>query len=369
MIKQLPEFFKYINAKSPVDLRTFWISFVTVALVVILSKLGVKPPEFFHLPTSVNLQMISPQQEKSDVLELIKPKLEQKTNAFYLKKPTSFIPVTNAGNEYENATAYGVIDYDTGEVLLQKNFDTKTHVASLTKIMTAVVALDLASSAEEFEVSQKAAEIIPTKIGVSVGEKLAVEKLLNALLLTSANDAAEVIKEGINKKYGEDVFIQAMNEKAKTLKLFDSRFDNPQGFDSIRNFSSVADLAVLSHYALENYSIIAEIAKKDYQFYSPNNNHKQIDLYNWNGLIGVYPGAFGLKIGNTGWAKYTTVVSAQREGKKVLVVLLGAPGVLERDLWSARLLDLGFEKLAGLLPANIGEDELMQKYSSWKYWN
>ena len=98
-------------------------------------------------------------------------------------------------------------------------------------------------------------------------------------------------------------------------------------------------------------------------------NHKQFDLYNWNGLLGVYPGIFGVKIGYTENAQKTTIVASQRDGKKVLVVLLGAPGVLQRDLWASQLLDQGFEKLANLSSINITEEELREKYSTWKYWN
>lgn len=103
-------------------------------------------------------------------------------------------------------------------------------------------------------------------------------------------------------------------------------------------------------------------------FYPQDDNHKQADLYNWNGLLGVYPGVKGVKIGNTEDAGYATTVLAEREGKKILVVLLGAPGVLQRDLWPSMLLDIGFEKL-GLKPIGITEDQLRAKYSTWKYWN
>lgn len=368
MLGEILDWLKSINDKSPINLRSFWISFVAVALVVILSRLGIKPPGIFNLQT-INFKIVNSQPQKINVLESIKPRLEQKQNNFQLKNSTSLIPSTYAVEEYNKATAFTVIDYETGEVLAEKNFNTKTHIASLTKIMTAVVALDLASVDEEFEVSASASNMIPTKIGVATGEKLKLDELINALLLTSANDAAEIIKEGIDKKYGENVFVTAMNEKARLLNLSASRFDNPQGFDSIRNFSTVEDIAILSHYALEQYPLIAEVAKKEYQYYGANQSRGQMDLYNWNGLVGVYPGTFGLKIGNTDWAKYTTVVASQREGKKVLVVMLGAPGVLERDMWASQLLDLGFEKLGGIAPLNITELQLNQKYSSWKYWN
>ena len=84
--------------------------------------------------------------------------------------------------------------------------------------------------------------------------------------------------------------------------------------------------------------------------------------------MGVYPGVKGIKIGNTDKASYTTIVLSKREGKRILAVVLGAPGVKERDLWASQLLDLGFEKL-GISAVNITEAQLEAKYSSWKYWN
>lgn len=86
-------------------------------------------------------------------------------------------------------------------------------------------------------------------------------------------------------------------------------------------------MAVLSYYALKNYPLLAEIVKKDYVRLPANEYHKQFDLYNWQGLLGVYPNVFGLKIGNTDAAGTTTSIAAERDGKRILVVLLGAPDV------------------------------------------
>ncbi|MCL5784297.1 MAG: hypothetical protein M1142_03015, partial [Patescibacteria group bacterium] len=217
--------------------------------------------------------------------------------------------------------------------------------------------------------SYKAASIEPTKLGLIPGQKLTLEELLNGSLLTSANDAVQVIKEGVDEEYKANVFIEAMNLKAKDLGLKNSRFENPQGFDGQSHYSTAEDLAVLTAYALKNYPLISDVVKKDYQFYPTNQNHKQIDMYNWNGLVDVYPGVFGVKIGNTDKAGYTTIVGAQREGKRVVAVVLGAPGVLERDLWASQILDLSFQKLGNLEPVNVTENQLKDKYSTWKYWN
>ncbi len=307
--------------------------------------------------------------EDISVFDTIKPRLEQKVNSFRLHKNASLIPQAVAASDYENANAYAVVDLDTGEIITEKDSDIPYSIASITKVMTAVVALDLASPDDSFAVSQKAADIEPTKIGVVAGETMTLDELLHASLLTSANDATEVIKEGIDEKYGEEVFIDAMNSKAAFIGMDQTRFANTQGFDDQNHYSTAHDLALLAHYAMNNYPLIREIVAKDYEFLPENKQHKQFDLYNWNGLLDVYPKTYGIKIGNTGDAGVTTMVASERGGKNIAVILLGAPGVLERDLWAAQLLDVGYEQTIGLDPIVVTDEELRAKYSTWKYFN
>lgn len=304
---------------------------------------------------------------KKTFSESVLPKLAQNTDTIDLKKDISLIEVSRAGNHFDEANAYIVVNTETGEIITEKNSGKPQSIASLTKVMTSVVALDLASPEQLLTVTQKAADTDPTKIGVVTGEKMKLEELLEAALLTSANDAVEVIRSGIDELYGEEVFVKAMNEKAKVLGLKSSQFTNPQGFDHKNHLSSPEDLVKLSVYALENYPLIAKIAADDYQFLAKSENHKQFDLYNWNGLVGVYPGTKGLKIGYTDDARHTTIVTSTRENKTIMSVVLGAPTGLERDLWAAQLLDYGFQKTAGLEPINVTESQLKEKYSTWKF--
>lgn len=321
-----------------------------------------------------NFHSVFPKSQKveyaaSQNIERIRNLLQQKANDFKLIKPFGLIPITRAVSVFDRASAYIVVDLGGGEVLAEKDSFLRLPIASLTKVMSAVVLLDLSNPKDEFEVSQKAVLTDPTKIGVAAGQKMKLEELLPAVLMTSANDAAEVIKEGIDKNYGDGGFVKAMNYKAEFLGLQNTHFENAQGFDNENNYSSAEDLAILANYALENYPIIADIARQDYRFLPADSNHKQFDLYNWNGLLGVYPGVKGLKIGYTDDAKHTTIVVAEREEKKILVVLLGAPSVIERDLWVSQLLDLGFNKSVGLSSVSITKDQLKQKYSTFKYWH
>lgn len=308
-------------------------------------------------------------EQKIETVETLRPKLEKKPAKFTLKQPAILVPQTYAAEDIDNAAAYAVIDLDTGEILKEKNGDERLPVASITKVMTAVVALDLAEPAEVFTVDEQAASMIPTKINIVPGERMSLDELLHASLLTSANDATEQIKNGIDTKYHDKVFIDAMNVKAGFLKLHNTHFQNAEGFDNPDNYSSAHDLAVLAHYAMTNYPLIADIVKKDVTVLESNANHSRFNLYNWNGLIGVYPGVHGIKIGNTGDAGKTTMVYSNRGGKQLVAIVLGAPGIIERDMWAAQLLDLGYEQTLGLPPVNVSEEHLLAKYGTWQYTN
>lgn len=298
----------------------------------------------------------------------IEQKLEENPNTFSINQPFSLTSSADATTNYANAKSYIAVDMASGQILAEKNSTTAFPIASLTKIMSAVVALDLMKPTDEVTISSHAARMSPTKIGVVPGEKMTVDELLRAMLMTSANDAAQAMADGVNAKYKQDIFVAAMREKAKLLHLSGSYFTNPEGFDIGHNKSSAHDLAVLSVYALSHYPVIADIVQTQYMQLPANSFHKQFDLYNWNGLLGVYPGVTGMKIGNTNAAGYTTVVSATRQGHTILAVLLGAPGILERDEWASSLLDTSFA-FFGIDPARIVSFDLLQKYSTWQYWN
>lgn len=328
----------------------------------------------FLLGTSsyfINRPTLTPdfKNKNQDVWISVVRKLDAVPNTFSLSSLVSLVPAVHASAVYDNAKSYIAIDENTGEIIAEKNATEPLPIASLTKIMSSVVALDLARPEDLLTVSRKASQMVPTKIGVVPGQKMTVDELLHAMLMTSANDAAQAVADGVNDKYKANIFVDAMNEKARFLGLSQTHFANSQGFDDTHNKSSAHDLAILSTYALTKYPLIRQIAGEDYIQLPSSTLHKQFDLYNWNGLLDVYPGAYGLKIGNTEDAGYTTVVSATREGHSILVVLLGAPGVLERDLWAAALLDDAFASFYNLPPVNILSSQLQEKYATWQYWD
>ena len=236
---------KVINDISKIDpvygLKVIAISALAVFLMALVPKLRVAPALF------------SPNVEKVDALDLVKSKLSAVPNTFKVKGDLSLIPQSFAASDFDSASSYEVIDFNTGKVLLSKDPDKKLPIASLTKLMSSIVALDISSPNEVFQVSNTAAGIEPTRIGVIAGQKMSLQELLEGSLMTSANDAIEVVREGIDTDYQDNsLFVRAMNQKAHDLGLKNSHFTNPQGFDDPNHYSSASDLAVLAHYALSN---------------------------------------------------------------------------------------------------------------------
>jgi len=258
------------------------------------------------------------------------------------------------------------VNFATGEVYFNYNSDKRLPMASTTKIMTAMVALDLASLDEQFIVEEAATKVEPTVVGLRVGEKLTTKELLEGGLLTSGNDAVGVLAQGIGEKYGgnQDLFVAAMNEKAKLLGLKNTHFTNPQGYDDLEHYSTAEDLVAISHYALTNYPAIAKIVDLKEDFIQANASHHSFNLPNWNMLIDTYPGADGVKIGNTGEAGHTTVASATRGGQRIISVVLGADGILKRDMAASELLNVGFQHV-GIAPFMMTEDILRNRIKDW----
>jgi D-alanyl-D-alanine carboxypeptidase len=258
------------------------------------------------------------------------------------------------------------VNFADGEVYYSYNANTKLPMASTTKIMTAMVALDLASLEERFTVSRSATEVEPTVMGAYEGEQLTNRELIKAAMIMSANDAAQILAEGIGAKYGgdEELFVQAMNEKARILGMENTSFRNPQGYDDPEHYSTCEDLVKMSHYALTNYPEITRIVKQKDEVLEENDFHHKMWLPNWNMLIDTYPGADGVKIGNTGEAGHTTVASATREEVRIMSCVLGAEGILKRDMAAAELLNVGFSK-NNIAPYPMDEDLLRTRIRDW----
>jgi serine-type D-Ala-D-Ala carboxypeptidase (penicillin-binding protein 5/6) len=235
-----------------------------------------------------------------------------------------------------------VINLDNGQILYAKNAHQPLPIASLTKIMTALVALETAPLDAKMIVSHQAVQVGEATMNLSEKEKLTLEELLYGLILVSGNDAATAIAENIAGRV--PLFTNLMNEKASQLNLYQTKFYNPHGLDqngTPPNQSTTYELAILSYHALKKFPQLKKTAATDNITINASEDHKEYFLNNLLGLERTYPGLSGLKPGYTDSAGYCLVGIAKRETNEVMVILLNSPN-LKEDL--TKLLDYWLAK-------------------------
>lgn len=238
------------------------------------------------------------------------------------------------------AESYLAIDLSSGRFLLQKDIRKRMPVASLVKIMTALVALERGDLEEKIVVSKEAAQIGEDSMGVSEGEKLTLEELLWGLLLPSGNDAAEAIAQGLAGR--REVFINWMNSKAREIGLKDTYFINPSGLDEEqKQYSTAYDLMVITFWALK-YPKFREIVKTPYHFIPYSKEHKAFHLFTQVNLLRENPEVVGVKMGYTPKAGLCGVSLVKKEGREILGVVLNSKNRRE-DL--KKLLNYSLETL------------------------
>ena len=231
-----------------------------------------------------------------------------------------------------------LVDLDARQVLWQRDADSSRAPASLTKLVTAMVAVDDAGSLDRVvEVTPEATRVVPSVMGLTTGEKLTVRDLLYGLFLDSGNDAAEALATGIVPR---DRFIRQMNQKAKGIGLTASHFVNPSGLDAPGHGMSAHDLAHTAAYLDTYYPDLAAIAATKSITIQATATHKAFQPYNLNRLLSTYPGATGLKTGLTDNAGGCMLATATRDGRHLIAVVLNDTGRSTDD--AAVLLNYGF---------------------------
>jgi len=247
---------------------------------------------------------------------------EEQTLTPSLQKFPEILP--GAPKAYINVRQYALVDNDTGEILLSKDPDQKIPIASITKIMTAIVALENYRSSDVVTVPAAATEQIPTVVNLRAEEQITVSELLHCLLIKSGNDAAYGLAAFMDKSGNADIkpFVEKMNQKAFELQLTNTRFEDPAGLNDA-GYSTAADLAIITRYALRNPTF-RQIIKTP--VYVAKNTTGTIfhQLENSNRLITTfqYPGAIGVKTGFTYSASHSLVAAAERDNHSLIAVVL-----------------------------------------------
>lgn len=214
-----------------------------------------------------------------------------------------------------------VYDLSTGKILFEKNPAEKLPMASLAKIMTAIVALENYREDDKLKV-RKEDLVGENSMGLSSGEVLTVEELLYGLILPSGNDAAEALAS--NYPGGRLAFVKAMNNKAKSLGLSGTNFTNPTGLEGDGDqYSTAFDLLVVTKYAMQ-FPLFRKVASTvNYQI-PATSTHKEFYLENETNLLTSYPGVKGIKTGYTEEARLCLVTYLTYEGHEIIGIILGS---------------------------------------------
>lgn len=233
-----------------------------------------------------------------------------------------------------------IYDLDNDKAIFEKNSAQRLPMASLTKIMTAIIALENKRLDDEYKVTGR--DLVgEDSMGLSAGEVLTFDELLHGLMLPSGNDAAEVLAG--NYKFGRSGFITAMNKRAESLGLTNTRFDNPSGLqgDGVQ-YTTAYDLLILTKYALDNYPEFRKTVSTAEYIIPQTLKHKSFELYNETNLLTTYEGVRGVKTGYTPEAGFCLVTYIDYKGHKLIGVILNSEN---RRGEMKNLLDYSLKKL------------------------
>jgi D-alanyl-D-alanine carboxypeptidase (penicillin-binding protein 5/6) len=251
-----------------------------------------------------------------------------------------------------------LVDQRTGQILYAKHLGDRQPIASLTKIMTALIVLGKTDPGEVVTVSRAAAFTPPSDMGLVEGERITVHDLLQGLLLSSANDAAVALAEHVAGTV--PAFVAMMNRRAAGLGLRRTHFASPNGLDD-HGYSTARDLATLTRAAMAVPGFRRLVATKFAIVPGPppKNGNPQPDrhLQNRNALLWLYRGATGVKTGFTLGARWCLVASATRHGRRMVAVVLGDPTQGTSFSNAAALLNYGFAEFQESDLAVPGETE------------
>ena len=291
------------------------------------------------------------------------------------------LPLTNFANANFDVKARTAIllDYHSDEILYEKDPDRKIFPASMTKIMTSIIAFDLIKNGElslddKFIVSENAwrlSESGYSSMFIMVGDQISVENLLKGIIISSGNDACVALAEGIAGT--EDEFAILMTEKAKEIGMENTNFSNSSGINSPDNLSTVRDIMIMSKYLIKNYPDYYKYFKEK-KFTWDRTGGDPITQGNRNPLLYKNLDADGIKTGYLSYEKYSLASSINRNGRRLIAVGSGFNSKNSRSRESIKLLTYGLTNydLVQITKANepfykidvwLGKENFVQSYA------
>ena len=234
-----------------------------------------------------------------------------------------------------NASAFYIVNASNGEVLASHDAQVELPIASLTKLMTVLVALQHLKLDDEVIVTRSAARVGEERIPLVAGQRITVRDLLKGALIQSANNAADALAAAAS---GGDIplFVSWMNARARAIGLHHTHFERPDGLDVPGHVSSARDVAVLAQVAMHSPVVRSLVRER-----TDTIEGGRVVVHTWDDLLGVVPGLIGVKTGHTGDAGWCQVAAVRRQGYTIYAVILGSPTRTQRNDDLQRLLEWG----------------------------
>ncbi|MFH1670375.1 MAG: serine hydrolase [Patescibacteria group bacterium] len=221
-------------------------------------------------------------------------------------------------NQYLSASGVIILDMQSGQQIYGKQVQVERPMASLTKLMTALIIVENHDLEESVTVTRESQQIEGNNVYLPVGEKFTVGDLLSALLISSANDAAHLLATYHSGTV--DAFVEEMNRRSQMLGMKSTNYSNPSGLDSVKQWSTPQDIAWLATFALRNKEIRSRLEKRGLSIYS--NNGQKITLVHTHALMHADTSVVAGKTGTTDGAKQCLLSVVEINGKEYLVVLM-----------------------------------------------
>lgn len=241
------------------------------------------------------------------------------------------------------AQSYILVEASTGRVILEKDADVLKYPASMTKMMTAVLALENLPPDAQIPILNDAANTEDCPLGIMEGDVFTRDELIGGMLMVSDNGAAVALADKVDGSV--PAFAKRMNARAKKLGMKHTHFDNPNGLTVPTHYSTARDMMKLARYAMENETFRKMVARQKAAVYWKAPAGKTLMTENTNELLGTYPGAIGIKTGWTGESGGCLAAEAKRDGTDLLVVLMASPTAGGRFTDARALLDYGFSEV------------------------